>query len=74
MRVAMVTESFHAQVSGVTDTVRHTVDRLLETGHQALVVAPGSGLTSYRTARVVRTRSAGLPAYRFGERSGSASR
>lgn len=64
MRVAIVTESFFPQVNGVTNTVRHTVDRLLERGHQALVIAPGPGLTSYRTARVVRVRSMALPRYR----------
>jgi phosphatidylinositol alpha 1,6-mannosyltransferase len=64
MRVAIVTESFFPQVNGVTNTVRHTVDRLLETGHEVLVVAPGPGLNSYRTARVVRVRSVGLPGYR----------
>jgi len=64
MRVAIVTESFFPQVNGVTNTVRHTVDRLLETGHDALVIAPGPGLTSYRSARVVRVRSMALPGYR----------
>ena len=64
MRVAIVTESFFPQVNGVTNTVRHTVDRLLETGHEPLVVAPGPGLTSYRTAPVVRVRSMALPGYR----------
>ncbi len=64
MRVAIVTESFFPQVNGVTNTVRHTVDRLLETGHEPLVVAPGPGLTCYRTAPVVRVRSMALPGYR----------
>lgn len=64
MRVGIVTESFLPQVNGVTNTVRHTVDRLLETGHQPLVIAPGPGLGSYRSVQVVRTRSVGLPAYR----------
>jgi len=64
MRVAIVTESFFPHVNGVTNTVRHTVDRLLEAGHEALVVAPGPGLSSYRTARVVRVRSMRLPTYR----------
>ena len=64
MRVAIVTESFFPQVNGVTNTVRHTVDRLLQTGHEPLVIAPGPGQTSYRTARVVRARWMGLPGYR----------
>lgn len=64
MRVCIVTESFFPQVNGVTNTVRHVVDRLLETGHEPLVVAPGPGQTSYRNVRVVRVRSMGLPGYR----------
>lgn len=64
MRVALVTESFFPQVNGVTNTVRHTVDRLLETGHEPLIIAPGPGLTCYRNVRVVRVRSMGLPGYK----------
>ena len=63
MRVAIVTESFYPQINGVTNSVRHTVDRLLETGHQALVIAPGPGLSSYRGVPVVRVRHVGLPGY-----------
>jgi phosphatidylinositol alpha 1,6-mannosyltransferase len=64
MRVAIVTESFFPQVNGVTNTVRHTVDRLIETGHEPLVVAPAPGLCRYREVRVVRARSMSLPGYR----------
>lgn len=64
MRVAIVTESFLPQVNGVSNTVRHIVDRLLQTGHEPLVVAPGPGLSDYRGVRVVRTRSMALPGYR----------
>lgn len=64
MRVAIVTESFFPQVNGVTNTVRHTVDRLLETGHEPLIIAPGPGLAGYRTAPVLRVRSVSLPGYR----------
>lgn len=63
MRVALVSESFLPQVNGVSNTVRHVVDRLLETGHEALVVAPGPGLGDYRRVPVVRVRSARLPGY-----------
>ena len=64
MRVALISESFLPQVNGVTNTVRHVVDRLLETGHEPLVVAPGPGLGDYRRVPVVRVRSARLPGYR----------
>ncbi|MCW2796992.1 glycosyltransferase family 1 protein [Nocardioides sp.] len=64
MRVAVVTESFLPQVNGVSNTVRHVVDRLRATGHEPLVVAPGPGSDSYRGIPVVRVRSVGLPGYR----------
>jgi phosphatidylinositol alpha 1,6-mannosyltransferase len=64
MRVALVSESFLPQVNGVTNTVRHVVDRLLATGHEPLVVAPGPGPDRYRAAPVVRVRSLALPGYR----------
>ena len=64
MRVALVSESFLPQVNGVTNTVRHVVDRLVETGHDCLVVAPGCGPDDYRGVPVERVRSAGLPGYR----------
>ncbi|MGA9746292.1 MAG: glycosyltransferase family 1 protein, partial [Nocardioides sp.] len=64
MKVAIVTESFLPTVNGVTNTVRHCVDRLLARGHEVLVVAPAPGLSSYREARVVRVRSLGVPGYR----------
>lgn len=68
MRVALVTESFLPQVNGVTNTVRHTAERLLATGHQPLVIAPGDGPTRHRSRYgdipVVRTRSLSLPGYR----------
>jgi phosphatidylinositol alpha 1,6-mannosyltransferase len=64
MRVALVTESFFPQVNGVTNTVRHVVDRLVATGHQVLIVAPGPGLSRYRDVPVVRVRSMGVPGHR----------
>ncbi len=64
MRVLIVTESFLPQVNGVSNTVRHTVDRLLDRGHEVLVIAPGQGADRYRTCPVVRVRSFELPRYR----------
>jgi phosphatidylinositol alpha 1,6-mannosyltransferase len=64
MRVAIVTESFLPHVNGVTNTVRHIADRLLQTGHEVLIIAPGPGPGSHGRARVVRVRSLPLPGYR----------
>lgn len=71
MRVAIVTESFLPCVNGVAGTVRHVVDRLVATGHEVLVVAPGPGPSSYdapgpheRAVEVVRVRSMALPGYK----------
>ena len=64
MRVAIVTESFLPQVNGVSNTVRHVVEEMTETGHEAVVVAPGPGPNYYRGVPVVRVRSVGLPGYR----------
>jgi phosphatidylinositol alpha 1,6-mannosyltransferase len=63
VRVAIVTESFLPQVNGVSNTVRHVVDRLHATGHATMVVAPGRGDTEYGGAPVVRVRSVPLPGY-----------
>lgn len=40
------------------------MDRLLETGHEPLVIARGAGLPVYRSAPVVRVRSMALPGYK----------
>ncbi len=53
-RVAVVTETFYPAVDGTTTTVRATVDRLVDLGHEVLVVAPAPGLATYRGVRVHR--------------------
>jgi phosphatidylinositol alpha 1,6-mannosyltransferase len=63
MRVAIVTESFLPQVNGVVNSVRHVTDRLVETGHDVLIIAPGHGLGDYRGVPVVRVRSVAVPMY-----------
>lgn len=63
MRIAIVTESFLPQINGVTNTVCHVVDRLRETGHETLVIAPGPGPGSYGPTPVVRVRSVPVPMY-----------
>lgn len=59
MRIALVSESFYPAVDGTTTTVRAVADRLVDTGHQVLVVAPGPGLPTYRSCRVVRVLKPG---------------
>ena len=58
MRIALVTESFHPAVDpavdGTTTTVTHVADRLLDTGHQVLLVAAAPGPADYRGSPVVR--------------------
>ncbi|MGH3384115.1 MAG: glycosyltransferase family 4 protein [Nocardioidaceae bacterium] len=64
MRIAIVSESFLPQVNGVTNTVRHVARRLVETGHQPLVIAPGPGDDHHLGVPVVRVRSLPLPRYK----------
>ena len=54
MRIALVAESFFPAVDGTTTTVKAVVDRLVDTGHDVLVVAQAPGLTTYRGCRVAR--------------------
>lgn len=54
MRIALVTEAFYPAVDGTTRTVKAVADRLIDTGHEVSVVAPGPGLGTYRRSRVVR--------------------
>ncbi|MGZ4453539.1 MAG: glycosyltransferase [Nocardioides sp.] len=56
MRIALVTETFYPAVDGTTTTVKAVADRLIDTGHEVRIIAPGPGLSSYRGCRVVRTR------------------
>ncbi|WP_248583000.1 glycosyltransferase [Nocardioides sp. InS609-2] len=53
-RIALVTESFYPAVDGTTTTLKNVADHLVDTGHDVLLVAPGPGLTSYRSMPVVR--------------------
>lgn len=57
MRIALVAESFFPAVDGATTTVKAVADRLVETGHTVLVVAPAPGLRSYRGCRVARIQT-----------------
>ncbi len=57
MKVLLVSEAFAPSSSPAAETARHVTDGLLVAGHQVLVLTAGPGSSSYRGARVVRTRA-----------------
>jgi phosphatidylinositol alpha 1,6-mannosyltransferase len=59
----MVTESFLPQVNGVTMSVLRMCEQLGAAGHEVLVVAPGTGLTEWAGATVVRVPGVPVPGY-----------
>jgi phosphatidylinositol alpha 1,6-mannosyltransferase len=61
MRIALVTETFYPAIDGTTTTVKAVADRLVDTGHEVLIVAPAPGLTSYRGCTVARIRALDRP-------------
>lgn len=64
MRIVIVAESFLPQINGVANTVRHVADRLVDRGHDLVVVAAGPGPDDYHGIPVVRVRSFGIPGYK----------
>lgn len=60
-RISVVTESFYPAVDGTTRTVKQVVDRLVDTGHEVQIIAPGPGLSTYRSSRVARIRPLDKP-------------
>jgi phosphatidylinositol alpha 1,6-mannosyltransferase len=63
VRIAIVTESFLPQVNGVTNSVLRMCEHLSLRGHEAMVVAPGPGPTSWADVPVVRVPSVPMPGY-----------
>ena len=61
MKIALATETFYPAVDGTTTTVKAVADRLIDTGHEVRILAPGRGLSTYRGSRVVRTRPLDSP-------------
>ena len=63
MRVAIAAETFLPHVSGVTGSVVRVLRHLRDTGHEALVLAPGDPPATCEGARVVALPSVPLPGY-----------
>ena len=62
MRVAIVSECFLPVVNGVTNSVLRVLEHLAENGHEALVIAPGTGEpTRHGDVEVVRVPAVELP-------------
>ena len=64
LRVAIVTESFLPQVNGVTNSVCRVAEHLAAEGHEAVLLAPGRGPTSYAGFPALRMPALPLPVYR----------
>lgn len=60
-RVAIVTEAFYPRPDGSSTTVRALLDRLVDLGHEVLLVAPAPGVATWRGARVARVRTSDRP-------------
>ena len=51
MRIALVTETFYPATDGTTTTLKAVADRLVDTGHEVQIVAPGPGSRPTAAAR-----------------------
>ena len=64
MRVAVVAETFHPAVNGVSGSVSRVIEHLRRGGHETLVIAPGPGAESHLGVPVLRAPSFRPPVYR----------
>jgi phosphatidylinositol alpha 1,6-mannosyltransferase len=64
VRVAIVAECFLPEVNGVTNSILRVVEQLELHGHEAIVIAPGVGPSTYRSTPVERVPGLRLPMYR----------
>ena len=63
MRIAIFSEVFLPKIDGITNRLRHTIDRLVEGGHEVRVFGPLHAQGSYRGVKVVQVPGLPLPLY-----------
>lgn len=63
MRIAIFTEVFLPKIDGITNRLRHTLDCLIDQGHEVLVFGPEHAQEQYRDVRVIRIAGAPFPPY-----------
>lgn len=65
LRVLLVADAFHPQSGDGTHAARALLDHLVDQGHEAVVVAPAPGASSYRDAPIERILSRDRPGPRI---------
>ncbi len=63
MRIALFTETFLPKVDGIVTRLKHTVEHLVKSGDQVLIITPDMGLREYRGAEVYGVPSFPFPLY-----------
>lgn len=63
MRIAIFSEVFLPKIDGITNRLRHTIDRLLDEGHDVRVFGPLHAQNNYRGVKVVQIAGMPLPLY-----------
>jgi glycosyltransferase involved in cell wall biosynthesis len=63
MRIAIFSEVFLPKIDGITNRLRHTIDRLLDDGHEVRVFGPLHAQNRYRGVKVVQIAGMPLPLY-----------
>jgi glycosyltransferase involved in cell wall biosynthesis len=63
MRIALFTETFLPKVDGIVTRLKHTVEHLVKSGDQVLIITPDMGLKEYQGAEVYGVPSFPFPLY-----------
>ncbi len=63
MRIAIVSEVFLPKIDGITNRLRHTIERLVADGHEVFVIAPSGSVAEFAGAKVLRVPGPGFAPY-----------